>query len=436
VKIMNNTSGAFSSKFQKVLFKISDAFSRSLFVGVISSAFAMVLPFILIGSLFTLLQGMPINAWQTFLTSSGLGVYIGLPVKLTLNLLALYIVVCVGYQFAMKYKMKKQSINIALTSLLAFLVITPLNEDDSIPATWMGSGGMFMGILMAFLVGLIFLLSIKHNWIIKLPKQVPEMVSRQFSALIPAVLSIVVVLAIKWLFTLTGWGDPQTALYEILAYPLRMITANIWGFYLFDLSLFVFWFFGINGSLVMQPFIVLCLVPLMMENQAAYAAGTAIPNIVAGDMLFIGNGSLPFIIAMLIFSKSKANRAISKVSIVPSFFGVDEPAYFGYPMILNPLMVIPWVIVIPTIQVFGTYLLKLIGVLPYASCTGTLMAFVPFFIRNFFDYGWAGSVISVLLLALAVVIYIPFVKMFDKQCLAKEAAMEADEGTAPAEREE
>ena len=80
---------------------------------------------------------------------------------------------------------------------------------------------------------------------------------------------------------------------------------------------------------------------VQMENLAAYQAGSAFPHMVTGAILSYGSGSFPLIIAMLIFAKSKANRSITKLAAIPSFFGVDEPSYFGVPMILNPIFFLP-----------------------------------------------------------------------------------------------
>ena len=107
------------------------------------------------------------------------------------------------------------------------------------------------------------------------------------------------------------------------------------------------------------------------------------------------------------------------MSIIPAFFGVDEPAYFGIPMILNPVFFLPWVVLIPALQVFGTYLLQIMKLVPY--CNGMQMVgHTPFFIINFFTYGWQGCIAGFVFFILAVLIYIPFVKIYDKQCLAKE----------------
>ena len=414
----------FFEKFQNGLLKIADVFSTNKVINSITSAFVMVMPFMIVGSIFGLLQGLSAWGWQDFITSKGIKPYLALPYELTMSIISLYIVFCVGYQFAVKKGIKKYAINIGLISLLAFFIITPL-EENSIPMTWLGSTGMFMGVIVALIVGLIFYLADKHNWVIKMPEQVPPMISKQFSALIPQFIVIVLFLCIKLLFAKTPAGDAQNALYSVLSGPLKLLSGNAAGGYVVWAICFLAWFVGINGGMVIGPFYVLIFLNLQMQNLAAYSAGQPVPNIVTGNAIAMGaeiSCSLPCIIAMLIFSKSKANRSISKIAIIPSMFGIDEPAYFGYPMIMNPIFFIPWVVLVPILSWWGTYLLNITHILPYASGASTASLFVPFFVKNFMVYGWKGVVWGFIFLVISVFIYAPFVKLYDKQCIAKELA--------------
>ena len=121
--------------------------------------------------------------------------------------------------------------------------------------------------------------------------------------------------------------------------------------------------------------------------------------------------------------KSAQGKAVSRMAVLPAFFGVDEPAYFGMPMILNPMFLIPWVIGAPTISVFGTHLLKIVGLLPFSNGTGgQTAANLPFFMGNLMNYGMAGLIWGCVLFVLIVLMYVPFVKAYDKQLLDAEAA--------------
>ena len=171
------------------------------------------------------------------------------------------------------------------------------------------------------------------------------------------------------------------------------------------------------------PVIMMLFMQTQMENMAAFQAGQPLPHMYVGDALSYGTGSIPMLVAALIFMKSAQGKAVSRMAVLPAFFGVDEPAYFGMPMILNPMFLIPWVIGAPTISVFGTHLLKIVGLLPFSNGTGgQTAANLPFFMGNLMNYGMAGLIWGCVLFVLIVLMYVPFVKAYDKQLLDAEAA--------------
>lgn len=215
-------------------------------------------------------------------------------------------------------------------------------------------------------------------------------------------------------------GNMQAAVYALVSAPLQGLGANIIGLWVIYVVLYAMWFFGIHGGMTVGPIMTLLFTQLQLENLAAYQAGATLPHMVTGAVITYGSGSLPLVIASLIFSKSKANRSITELGALPSFFGVDEPMYFGFPMILNPIFFIPWVLLTPTISVFGTYALQSLGLLG-AATGASAGSFVPFFVTNLVSYGITGVVWGCVMMVIDVIIYIPFVKAYDTQMLAQEA---------------
>ena len=401
------------------LSKIADAFARNVTLSIISQGVMMVMPIMIVGSLFSLLQGMPVDAWQAFLVSSNLYDVLGVPVTFTTNFIAVYITFCVGYQFAQKRGLKKQNVTIGILSLFAFFLITPVNP-DSIPMNWLGATGMFMGMVVAMLTGIIFKFIHDRNWTIKLPDSVPSAVSKQFVAMVPSVVIAIFFLIVGAVFAQTSWGDAQTALYAVIRTPLSMLNENIWGLFILNLLARLFWFFGVHGGMVVVPMLLMLFTEPRLINQAAFAAGEALPNIITGQLVATGALGLPLVIAVLLFCKSKSSKAVGSVAIVPGIFGVDEPVFFGLPVILNPLLFIPFVFIMPIINTFGTYLLQIIGFLPYANGI-QVNSFMPFFVNNFIIFGWKGAVIGFVFVVISVFAYYPFLKVLDKQKLAEES---------------
>lgn len=415
-------------KLSFVLTKISESFAKNTALNIISSSFMMILPVVLVGSISALLKGIDFGGYQTWLTGSGIQFYNILDTiyQFTVGYIALYIVFCIGYQFSNRYGLSNQSIAIGLFCIISFLIITPYTPADvktfapaMLPFTWLGASGMFMAIIVGFMVGLIFKFCLKHNIRVKLPDSVPPAVSNQFSALIPGMFVIIIFALVNYIFALTPFLNAQDAIYSIIKIPLGYVSASIFGYFILIMFMYLLWFFGIHGGMTVGPIIMMVFMQLQMENLAAYQAHQQLPHLVIGTHITVGTGSLALLVAALIVCKSKTNQSISKLAIIPAFFGVDEPAYFGIPMILNPVFFLPWVVLIPALQVFGTYLLQIMKLVPY--CNGMQMVGnTPFFIMNFFTYGWQGCIAGFVFFILAVLIYIPFVKIYDKQCLAKE----------------
>ena len=198
----------------------------------------------------------------------------------------------------------------------------------------------------------------------------------------------------------------------------RLLAPDLFGQIALSLASGILWFFGIHGGNVVMPIYTLLFTNLQMENLLAFQNGLPLPHRIIGYTLSIGNGSLPLVLCMLIFARSRSNRTISKTALIPSLFGVDEPAYYGYPMIMNPVFLVPWVLGTSLIPSIGTYLLQILGLLPNHS--GVLTQFVPPFVTNFTAYGWAGVFWGFVLLAVMVMINYPFVKLYDRKLQKEE----------------
>ena len=414
-----------AKSFENGLRKFSDKLAQNKFMNVIGSAFAMVMPMTIIGSLASLFKGVNVGGYQAWLQSTPLYDLLGNVYLFTTGMLALYLVFCSGYQYAQKSGQKKQALAIGLTSLLAFFIVTPYTQAGEaspvaqIPVQWLGAPGLFMALVVGMLTGFIFKFCLEHHVEIKLPEQVPPTIARQFSALLPILFVCIFFSLINWIFSLTPYGDVQNAFYTLLSIPLKAIRASVFGLFFLWAFMFLLWFFGIHGGMIVGPMFSLVFMELGMANLEAYQAGLPLPHMFIGTCISVGSGSLPLLLAVLLTSKSKASRSVAKLAIIPSFFGVDEPAYFGIPMIMNPLFFIPWVIVCPAISVFGTYLFQLIGLLGYP--TGARAGnFVPFLLSNMVGFGVRGLICGFLFVALCTLAYIPFVRIYDHQCLEKE----------------
>lgn len=265
----------------------------------------------------------------------------------------------------------------------------------------------------------------KKNIAIKLPDQVPPGVAQQFTALIPGAAAIILWGAVSAIFAQTPLGSFQQLIYSVVSTPLSALGANLFGEWIIVVVLYMMWFFGIHGGMTVMPIMMLLFTQAQYENLAAYQAGIDLPNMVTGGYITFGSGSLLLIVAALLFAKATANREISKLAALPAFFGVDESAYFGLPMILNPIFFVPWVILCPSISVWGTYLLQNLRLVGYAT-GASAGSFVPFFVSNLVGYGISGMLWGFVFFAIDVIVYIPFLKAYDRQLLAQEKQKEQE----------
>jgi PTS system cellobiose-specific IIC component len=387
----------------------------------------LLMPITMLGGFAALFKGIGIDAYQGFITSIGIADILGTIYQWTIGMFGVYIAFLVAYQFAKTYKCSRSDMAVGLTSLVCFLIVTPFVTPEDpyassmLPTNWLGSSGMFTAIIIAFVVGFIFLFCQKYNIVIKLPEQVPPMVSAQFTSLIPGAIAMILFAVIGKIFAGTDLGSFHQLIYTIVSAPLKSLGSNIFGYWILLMVLYALWFCGIHGGMTAGPIIMMLFMQLQMENMAAFQAGQALPHMYIGDALSYGTGSIPMLVAALIVMKSAQGKAVSRMAVLPAFFGVDEPAYFGMPMILNPMFFIPWVLVAPTVSVFGTHLLKMIGLLSYSNCTaGANASNLPFFVGNMMNYGVSGLIWCCVLFVIIVLAYIPFVKAYDKQMLEQE----------------
>jgi PTS system cellobiose-specific IIC component len=422
---------------------VSGAIAQNWVIQVIMKAFMMLLPITMLGSFAALFKGLGIEAYQAFIASNGVAGVLATIYQWTTGMIGVYLAFLVAYAFAQHTKCAKSEMAVGLVSLACFLIVTPFQSvptdfgvNTLLPTDWLGSSGMFTAIIISFVVGGIYLFCQKFHIEIKLPDAVPPFISAQFSSLIPGAIAMVLFGIVSALFAGTEFGTLHQLVYSVIASPLHAVTGNVFGTWILMVTLYGLWFLGIHGGMTVGPIIMMLFMQAQMENMAAFQAGTPMPNLCVGDSLTYGTGSLPMLVAALIFMKSAQGKAVSRMAILPAFFGVDEPAYFGMPMILNPLFFIPWVLGAPTLSVFGTHALKLIGLLPYSNGTAGSAANLPFFVGNAMGYGTAGIIWGCVFFVLIVLMYVPFVKAYDKQLQANEADVEAEAVTQTAAKDE
>lgn len=421
---------------ERVLMPLAQKIGNNKYLIAVRDGFLVTMPLLIVGSFFLLIANFPIPGWEDFwagIFGDNWVSYFSKPTDATFSLLGILTVMGIGYSFA--NQLDTNPIFGAAISLVNWFLLMPYEiiTDEAtvsgIPLEWVGSQGVFLSIIVAIVSVHIYKWVEDKGWVIKMPEGVPPQVERSFSALIPSAVGLLVFFFVNILFGLTSYGNAFSFVYEILQIPLLSLGNTMTAMVVAYLFLHFFWFFGINGGSVVGAVFNPILQTLSAENLAAYRAGDELPNIINQQFqdlfaTFGGAGStLSLLIAMFFFCKSKRITELGRLSILPGIFGINEPIVFGLPIVLNPMMLIPFVLV-PTINIIISYLAMSAGLVPYTSGVAVPWT-MPVIVSGFLSTGVRGAILQALLLVLGVVIYYPFIRVLDRQYLAEEAEAEA-----------
>ena len=434
---------SFMDKLESKLMPVAKLISNNKYLIAIRDGFLLAMPLLVVGSMFMLISNFPVQPWIDLLNNTKLGgtsisSYFSNVTAATFSIMAIFIVIGIGYNYA-----KQEKVNMIFGSAVAILswfmlmpfttAFTPEGSTtvfhvSSIPLDWVGSKGIFIGIICAIVSVKIYNWVENKGWTIKMPKGVPPTVGQSFAALFPIAGVIIVFFFIRIIFSLTPWGNAFDFIYKVLQLPMQRVGDSLgamMGVYFFA---HVLWLFGIHGTNITGSVFNPILYALSAENLQALQAGSPLPHIINQQFqdLFAtygGAGStLSLLVAMFGFCKSKRIKELGKIAVIPAIFGINEPIIFGLPVVLNPLIAIPFILV-PMINIVISWVTMRIGMVPI--CNGVIMPWTtPPIISGFLSSGWQGAVLQIFLIALGIVIYLPFIKTMDKQYLIDEAEAE------------
>lgn len=426
-------------KLEKVLMPLAEVIGRNKYLMSIRDGFLISTPLLIAGSIFLLIANFPIPAWTKWLSSfvvnsntgATLATFLEKPSGATFDIMAIFAVIGIAYSFAKQ--MKTDAIFGSAVAIMSWFLVMPYvvtGKVDGvevsltgIPTGWLGAKGIFVGIICSFLAVHLYAWVEKKGWTIKMPAGVPPTVVQSFAALIPVTIVMSMFFALNLIFGFFG-TNVFTIIFEFLQTPLLNIGGTLGAMVIAYIFLHLFWFFGINGSSVVGAVFNPILQTLSVENIEFFKTGIGHGNIINQQFqdlfaTFGGGGStLSLVIAMVLFCKSKRITELGKLSGIPALFGINEPIIFGLPIVLNPVMIVPFVIV-PTVNIVISYFAMATGMVPI--CSGINIPWTtPIFISGLLATNWVGALLQVALLILGVFLYMPFIKILDKQYLKEE----------------
>ena len=409
-------------------------FSNLRYIKALRSGFFAIMPLTIIGSIFLLIADFPLKGYPEFMASvfgQNWQAYLEPGYRATFDLMGIMLAGTLAYKLAEDYNREDYNLDrlsVMIIALVAYMIVTPKSIttesgeiiNKTIPMVWLGARGVITAIMVSILSTEVYRIAIKKKIVIKLPGNVPEMVSTSFTALIPGILVVLVSLILNGIF-LTMSTTMHDFIYEVLQVPLQGLTSSLGAIVtVAGLNGFLWWF-GIHPTVVNSV-----VNPLLnansIENLELFKAGQlTFENANVGTIQMIdqfatigGAGmTLGLVLAMLIVARSERLKTMSKLGTVPALFNINEPLIFGTPIILNPLMLIP-VTIAPIVSVILAYMaMKLQFMTPF---TGIIAPWTtPLGISGWLVSGWQGALVQVVAVVVSTIIYLPFVKALDNQ---------------------
>jgi len=429
----------FSNWLEKHLLPIANKVSKQKYLKAVSNTFMTIIPFLTIGSLALVLITPPVDYTTLdpgFLYSfmkgwADLAAVIAVPVGAIytscMEFMALFIAAGIGYFLGVKHYNLKGFTPVIMT-VVTYLILAGLGADGSKTFDYFGGTGLFTAIVGSIVsIELLRVLLEKKIGYISLEGQgVPEALTESFAMLIPAFITLAVVSVIYMVVILTT-GATLPALIQVILTPILGATNSIWGAVLLVFLVMTFWWFGIHDSAITGPMGAFWTVALT-ANIAAYAAGTAttqLPYIITEPFwwffIMIGGSGATFgLVVILLFGcKSKQLKTVGKLGIIPAFFNINEPIIFGVPIMMNPVMFIPFVGV-PVLNCIITYIMMASEIVAKTIAYPGWNLFCP--VAALISTVDIKAMILVLfLIVLDAAIYFPFIKVLDKEKVKEES---------------
>jgi len=430
---MENTT--FLDKFSMVAARIGNQIHlRSL-----RDAFALIMPMFILAGIAVLINNVVLPwFWDAGTDELWQAQYWGRMITNgTLNISSLLVAPMIAYFLAKNKQFKNPiaaalvAISVLVTMMPFYTTVTPVGgtADDAVQVMGLmrfpdlGTHGMFAGIIVGLLSSELFLkISSIKKLQISLGDDVPPAVGQSFSVLIPVML-VMSIFALVSMVLLTVFDTSLLALItHWIQEPLRGVGTGLWGAVLiYTIGNFLFTL-GIHQAIVNTTLLMPIALININENMLAFQYGEEIPYIITWAFIptfgmIGGTGStLSLIIATFIFGRLKSSRSLVKLGAAPGLFNINEPIIFGYPIVFNLPMMIPFTL-LPSLGIIIAYFATTLGLM------NRTVAMIPWttppLLSGFLATGgdWRAVIVQLIIITLGVFLYLPFLKISEKTAL-------------------
>lgn len=427
------------NRLEALILPFAVKLGKQVHINAIKNGFIKLLPLTLVGALFVLINNVLLNFGEgsffyslglrldteTIATLDGLKAIGGSVYNGTLGIMSLLTPFFIG--MALAEERKVDSMAAGLISIAAFMTLTPFTVGDvtAIGANWLGGTNIISGIIIGLAVAEMFAFIIRREWVIVLPDSVPSTVARSFTALVPGFIILLIMGLISWGLSLAGTHFHQIIMSGVST-PLASLGAIVgWAYVIFNALL---WFFGVHGGLALTALNSGIMGPWGLENMATYTQyGSVEAALAAGKSFHFWTGpmmesyvylggtgaTLSLIIAIFIASRRADYRQVAKLALPSGLFNINEPILFGLPIIMNPVLMIPFVLIQPILAGI-TLMAYSLGFIP--PSTNFAPWTMPPGLGAFFNSNGsiAALIMALVNLVIATLIYLPFVVIANK----------------------
>lgn len=402
----------------------------------IRDAFSVMMAPLIIGSLAVLINNFPLDSFQTFMNKKFGEIWLmpgNMIFNMTMGVLGLHVALALGYHLGKSYKL--DGFTSTFISGITFLILSPMTGDGGLDLNWLGAKGLFLAMIVGIISIEVYRVIVGKGWTIKMPEGVPPAVSKGFVALVPSIIIFLVAgILAAIIFSMSGGLYTTQLIYQTLQAPFQEISDSLLAVCLLIFARGALWFFGIHGTNVLGPLTNSMLLPNMEENMRLFAEGFSafdVPKIATTSFTdaFVSMGGtgvgLALAIAVIIISRNKPNRNLAIGSAPAALFNINEPLMYGIPVVLNPLLVIPFLLA-PVVCVIIAWTATGIGLVP--KTVAMIPWNMPIGIGGYLATGGSisGSILQFVNLAVSILIYIPFIRLNDKMLFKQSDVAKAE----------
>ncbi len=403
------------------------------------------MPLLIVGSVFLILANFPIQAVADMLASSGITDILNQAYGATFSISAMVAVIGIAYNYAKSEGQEPMSAG--MIALAVFLLFQPSTVETTnggvvgniINKDWTAGKGMIGAIIVGLIVGFSYSWFLKKNIRIKMPAGVPAGVANAFSALIPAAAIVGVATIIQGIFTLGLHTSAIEMIYKVIQSPMQGMTDSLPGAILMCFMFPFLWIFGVHGSTVVGGIMQGLLQANSLENQAILDQGLELTVANGGHIVTVqfvdqfinvtGAGlTIGVVVYMVAFAKSKQLKTLGRLEAVPALFNINEPLLFGIPVVMNPMLAVPF-IAVPVIACIIEYFALATGLCPLYGATQVPWTCPPI-ISGFLIGGWRSALLQLVIFVMSFLVYLPFIRKVDM------ANLKAEEETAAEDEDE